>query len=161
MQAGVNYANETHGLDVVLQVEFAGGGYNRPAGRAAVETLHAAGADILFFSAGGETDWGAIAMAEELEIPVIAASNVAFMAPETIVAQMRKLKDPVVTQVLWDLYYGRPVAGVGDHGLTDGTAGLTPTALTEDFFGAELLARVDELVERMMSGELYVPQNMF
>jgi len=159
-EAGVAYAQQESGREAAVKIEYVGNGFNRQGGKETAAALYNAGCDILFFCAGGETDWGALETAKALGKPCVTAGHTSYIAPDSVVAEVLKSKDPVITAIYQDLYYGRPAGGARVHGLIDGTAGLAKTALTEEFFGNELLTKLDALNEKIKAGEIVIPQTV-
>ncbi|MDR2524712.1 MAG: BMP family ABC transporter substrate-binding protein [Oscillospiraceae bacterium] len=157
--AGVEYAAKEMQRVIEMRVEYAGNGYNRTKGQDTARLLYNSGCDIIYCSAGGETDWGALEIAKELNKPVVTAGHTSYIAPGSVVAEVLKSKDPVLTEIINGLYYGTMKGGqILDHGLTDGTAGFAKTALTDEFFGAEILAQLDAVIEKIKNNEIVIPQ---
>ncbi|MDR1927206.1 MAG: BMP family ABC transporter substrate-binding protein [Oscillospiraceae bacterium] len=157
--AGVAFAEQETGKKIETRVEYVGNGYNRTGGRNSANVLYNSGCDMIYICAGGETDWGALEAAKALGKPCITAGHTSYIAPENVVGEVLKNKDPVVTEILDGLYYGTLKGGqVLDRGLGAGSSGFVRTGLTEEFFGAALLAQLEDVIARIESGEIKVPQ---
>jgi basic membrane protein A len=158
-RAGVEYAAKELGKEIATVVEYVGNGFNRTGGKEKAVALYNAGCDILYLCAGGETDWGALETAKALGKPVVTAGHASYIAPESVVGEVLKSKDPVITGIYQKLLYGEKVSGVQDHGLNDGSTGFAKTKLSDTFFGAPLLTKLDSVVEKIKTGEIVIPQN--
>ncbi|MDR2647564.1 MAG: BMP family ABC transporter substrate-binding protein [Oscillospiraceae bacterium] len=156
-EAGVAYASAEMGKEITPQIIYVGNGYNRTGGKEKATELYEDGCDILYFCAGGETDWGAIDAAKTQGKYCVTAGHTAYIAPGNVVGEVLKAKDPVLTSILAGLLDGTLKGGqVLDHGLNDQSAGFVKTALSDSYFGAELLAELDGVAAKIQSGEIQI-----
>ncbi|MDR3314518.1 MAG: BMP family ABC transporter substrate-binding protein [Oscillospiraceae bacterium] len=160
-RAGVAYAEQELGKTIETRIEYVGNGFDRTGGKNTANLLYNSGCDLIYICAGGETDWGALEAAKAQQKPCITAGHTSYIAPESVVAEVLKSKDPVLTAVLNGLYYGTMERGqVLDHGLNDGSTGLAKTALTDAFFGDALLKELEAVTAQIQSGAIQVPQDL-
>ncbi|MDR2753192.1 MAG: BMP family ABC transporter substrate-binding protein [Oscillospiraceae bacterium] len=159
-RAGVAYAEQTLQKTVEIKTEYVGNGFDRTGGKNGAAALYNSGCDILYLCAGGETDWGALETAAERGKPVVTAGHTSYLAPGSVVGEVLKSKDPVIKGIFEALLQGEQVQGVQNHGLTDGTTGFKPTALSEEFFGKDLLLKLDDVVKEIKSGAIAIPQDL-
>ncbi|MDR1464653.1 MAG: BMP family ABC transporter substrate-binding protein [Oscillospiraceae bacterium] len=173
-KAGVAYAAEEAGRDVASAVTYVGNGYNRSGGYdAAKELYETAGCDMLFFCAGGETDWGALDAAKDLDKPCLVAGHNGYISPDSVVGETVKNKDPGMKYILSAISTLRnstdqkaidsAKAGLADLRtvrLDSPLTGWNKTALSDSFFGQAVLDDAAAVWQKIQSGEISIPQQI-
>ncbi len=125
------------------------------AGKTAANNMVAQNADVIFHAAGG-AGLGVIDACKEAKIWAIGVdSDQSKVAPETILTSAMKRVDNACYDVAKEAAEGKVSAGVKTYSLTDEGVDLAPTT---DNIDPELLKEVQEVKEKIISGEITVPK---
>lgn len=130
---------------------------NPALGQQLAESMYNQGADIVYAVAGG-TGAGVIQAAEDLDRYAIGVdSNQDDIAPGHVLTSMLKHTDVAVTTLLQDYAEGEFPGGEAlEFGLEEGGVGLTDFEFTAEQIGQEAIARIDELEQQVIDGEIEV-----
>lgn len=153
-KAGVKYANP----DVEVLSQYAGA-FDKPAiGRSIAESMYQQGADIIFHAAG-DTGNGMIEVAREqnkFAIGVDKDQNPD--APDHVITSAMKRVDSAMYHIAEDLKAGKfPGGTTVTYGLAEGGVDIAPTS--DKHVPKEILDEVETLKQKIISGEIVVPQN--
>ena len=80
-----------------------------------------------------------------------------YVAEGRVLTSMIKRVDEAVYSTIKDVLDGSFSAGLKVYDLEGGGVGLSPMTYTKDAFGAENLGKVEEMSEKIVSGEIVVP----
>ena len=124
------------------------------AGKTAVNTMVTKGADVVFHAAGG-TGLGVIDGCKENGIWAIGVdSDQSVVAPDTILTSAMKRVDNACYDEAKEILEGGFTQGIQTFTLADGGVDIAPTT---DNIDPEVLKKVDEVKEKIISGEIEVP----
>lgn len=128
-------------------------------GKTSANTEITNGADIIFHAAGG-TGLGVIEACREAEgvyaIGVDSDQAATIPAPETIITSAMKRVDNAVFDTVEALINGTLESGVHTYDLAAGGVDIAPT---RDLLPDEVIAAVEEVKEKIVSGEVTVPSS--
>lgn len=158
-KAGVDYAAKEKGTDIEVLSQYVGDFSDAQKGKSITATMYQNGADVVFHAAGGAGE-GVIEAAKEADKWVIGVDrDQSDRAPENVLTSAMKNGDVAVYQVVKDMQEGKFEGGKTiELGLADGGAvGIAPTS--DKNVKAEILKAVDEISEKIISGEIKVPYN--
>ncbi|MFO7171962.1 MAG: BMP family ABC transporter substrate-binding protein [Bacillota bacterium] len=155
----VGYEEGAHYIDPEVQViaTYSNNFGDPTLGRELALAQMEQGADIVYHVAGG-TGAGVIAAAQERGVYAIGVdSDQDGMAPGHVLTSMLKRVDVAVYDVIKRLAEGTLEAGATlRYGLDVGAVGLSEMKYTRDKIPAEYLAKVEELKQKIISGEIVV-----
>lgn len=158
-KAGVDYAAKEKGTDIEVLSQYVGDFSDAQKGKSITATMYQNGADVVFHAAGGAGE-GVIEAAKEADKWVIGVDrDQSDRAPENVLTSAMKNGDVAVYQVVKDMQEGKFEGGKTiELGLADGGAvGIAPTS--DKNVKPEILKAVDEISEKIISGEIKVPYN--
>lgn len=125
------------------------------AGKTAANNMIADGADVIFHAAGG-TGLGVIDACKEAGIWAIGVdSDQSVVAPDTILTSAMKRVDIACYEEAKATLEGTIEPGVKTFSLADAGVDLAPTV---DNLDQEVLQKVNEVKEKIISGEIVVPK---
>lgn len=125
------------------------------AGKTAANTMIAGGADVIFHAAGG-TGLGAIDACKEAKIWAIGVdSDQSSVAPDTILTSALKRVDNAVFEESKAAVDGKYESGVKTFELKDEGVDIAPTT---DNLPEEVVTKVKEIKDKIISGEIKVPK---
>ena len=125
-------------------------------GKTNANTAITNGADIIFHAAGA-TGLGVIEACQEAGIKAIGVdSDQSSIAPDTIITSAMKRVDISVYDSVVALMDGTLEGGVKTYDLAAGGVDIAPT---QDLLPEEVIKAVDEVKEKIISGEITVPSN--
>ena len=151
-EAGVKYVNP----DIAVLSDYVGGFSDTATAKAIATTMNQKGADIIFHAAGAAGK-GLFTAAEENKFMAIGVnSNQNEEAPDYIVASMLKNADVAAFHVIQDVIEGTFAPGQHILGLKEDGVGYTVEGSSIQV-PAEIIAKVDEVKEKVISGEIVVP----
>lgn len=156
-RAGVAATNP----DAVVLANYTGSFDNVAMGKQVTQDLLAKGADVVYHAAGsdgmGVIQAGKEARAAGKQVYIIGVdSDQSHLAPDTVLTSMMKRVDLTVYMAARDLVQGTFKGEDLSLGLKEG--GVTYAPVRVDFPGkAEALRKVEELREKVISGEIKVP----
>lgn len=114
------------------------------------------GADVLYHAAGG-TGMGVIAAAKEKGVYAIGVdSDQDGVAPGTVLTSMLKNIDVAVYDTIKSVVDGNFKPGVAVYGIKENGVGTTNFEYTKDIIGKEKIAKIQEIKEKITSGEIVV-----
>lgn len=142
---------------VIMPAKYTGDWVNVDLAKAAASLLFDQGADIVYHAAGRAGLGVLDAAKEKKKFGIGVDSNQDDVAPGHVLTSMVKRVDEAVYSTIRDLYAGNFTAGVEVYDLKEGGVGLTEMQFTRDQVGPEVLAKVDEIKEKIISGEISVP----
>ena len=126
------------------------------AGKTAVNTMVTKGADVVFHAAGG-TGLGVIDGCKENGIWAIGVdSDQSPLAPETILTSALKRVDNACYDATKKAILGTLEGGVATYDLAAGGVDIAPS---QDLIAPEVITAVDEVKEKIISGEVVVPDD--
>jgi len=143
--------------DVEVQVAYANTFGDPATGQQMAEAMFENGADIVYQVAGG-TGLGVIQAAEAAGHYAIGVdTDQDGLAPGHVLTSMIKRVDVAVADVV-EAYAGGSLEGgqVRNYSLADNGVGLSEMIHTRDLLPADYLARIDELREGIISGDIVV-----
>lgn len=150
--AGVLDANP----DATVQQFNANSFADSAAGKTAANTAITNGADIVFHAAG-LTGLGVIEACQEAGKYAIGVdSDQSPIAPNTIITSAMKRVDNAVEDTVASLVAGTLEGGVKTYDLSVGGVDIAPT---QDLLPAEVVSAVEEVKEKIMNGDIVVPEN--
>lgn len=124
------------------------------AGKTAANNMVADGADVIFHAAGG-TGLGVIDACKEAGIWAIGVdSDQSPLAPETIITSAMKRVDNACYDVAEAVANGTLENGVKTYSLSDAGVDIAPTTTN---LSDDVLTKVNEVKEKIISGEITVP----
>ena len=125
-------------------------------GKSNANTMITNKADIIFHAAGG-TGLGVIQACQEAGIKAIGVdSDQSSIAPDTVITSAMKRVDNAVYDSAKSIVEGTYAAGVITYDLSMGGVDIAPTT---DLLDDETIAAVNEVKEKILSGEVKVPTN--
>ncbi len=155
--AGVKAANPDA---EVLPAKYTYDWNNVDKAKVAAEQLYASGADIIYHAAG-RAGLGMIrAAGEQKKFAIGVDSDQDYLEPGNVLTSMIKRVDESVFQTIKDLKEGKFTAEKKVYDLASGGVGLSEMTHTKDIVGAENLKKLEEFKEKIISGEITVPQTM-
>nr|WP_307775882.1 BMP family ABC transporter substrate-binding protein [uncultured Cetobacterium sp.] len=115
------------------------------------------GADVIYHAAGG-TGMGVIAAAKEKGVYAIGVdSNQDGVEPGTVLTSMLKNVDVAVFDTIESLTKNNEFkSGVAVYGVKENGVGTTEFEFTKDIIGADNIAKIQEIKEKITSGEIVV-----
>lgn len=123
------------------------------AGKSAAITMFTNGADIVYHAAGG-TGIGVIEAAKDQGKYAIGVDiDQAYVAPEAVLTSAMKRVDNAVYDISKQVQDGNVTKGVITYDLSSGGVGLAPT---QDLLTEEVIAYVEDLEAKIISGEIVV-----
>ncbi len=154
-EAGAKTANP---IVEVLPAKYTGSWDNVDYAKVAAAGLINAGADIVYHAAG-RAGLGVISAAKEKGVWAIGVdSDQDGIAEGSVLTSMIKRVDQAVYQTIKDLKDGAFTPGDKIYDLKAGGVGLSEMRFTKDKIGAENLAKVKEISDKISSGEIMVPK---
>lgn len=142
--------------DVTILQNNANSFADTAAGKTAANNMIADGADVIFHAAGG-TGLGVIDACKEAGIWAIGVdSDQSAVAPDTILTSAMKRVDNVCYDEAQAVLEGKYEPGVQTFSLVDGGVDIAPTV---DNIDAEVLKKVEEVKEKIVSGEVEVAKD--
>lgn len=113
------------------------------------------GADVIFHAAGA-TGLGVIEACQEQGVKAIGVDqDQSSIAPDTVITSAMKRVDNAVYEAVEELIKGEFTSGVHTFDLEHGGVDIAPTT---DNLSDDVIAAVDEVKEKIISGEIVVPQ---
>jgi basic membrane protein A and related proteins len=126
-------------------------------GKAAATVLFNQGADIVYHAAG-RAGMGVIEAAREQgKFAIGVDSDQDDVAPGSVLTSMVKRVDVAVYETIKDAVEGRFSGGTREYDLALNGVGLTEFRHTKDKIGEENLRKLEEVRQRIVSGEITVP----
>ena len=148
--AGAKDANP----DVTVQQFNANSFADSATGKTMANTAITNGADIVF-QAAGATGLGVIEACQEAGVYAIGVdSDQSSIAPNTVLTSAMKRVDNAVYEAVQELIDGTLEGGVKSFDLAAGGVDIAPS---QDLIAPEVITAVDEVKEKIISGEVVVP----
>ncbi|WP_455718079.1 BMP family lipoprotein, partial [Anaerosporobacter sp.] len=125
------------------------------AGKAATNQMFTNGADVVFHAAGG-TGNGVIEAAKEqgkYAIGVDIDQN--YLAPENVITSAMKRCDNAIYKIVEKMTKGEDIKGIQTFGLDNDGVDIAPT---DTLLPDDVKAKVAEVKEKILSGEIVVPE---
>lgn len=143
--------------DVKVLVAYSNDFGDPTKGQQLAQSMFDQGADIVYAVAGG-TGAGVIQAAKDANHYAVGVdTNQDGMAPGNVLTSMLKKTDVAMETVLADYAAGKfPAGKTINLGLKQDGVGLTDFEFTRDAIGEDTIARIDELKERIISGDIVV-----
>jgi len=152
---GVKYADEQKGTTTEIVNKYIGNGYNPEVGEQMATELYAEGCDILFVAVCGESGEGAMKVVKDSGKSCVVLGDIAPLAPDAVILTVKKANDLSVYDVLTKITNGTLKGGEKySYGIEDGFAGFEENDQNEVKLGAELLAEINEISQKIVSGEI-------
>lgn len=124
-------------------------------GKSSAVNMITEGADIIFHAAGG-TGRGVIDACVENDVYAIGVdSDQSPLAPEHIITSAMKRVDVATYDVSKDVLEGTLEAGIRVYDMTTGGVDIAPTT---DLLTDEVIAKVEEVKQQILDGEVEVPK---
>lgn len=144
----------------VLPAKYTGDWSNVDKGKAAAQLLFGSGADIVYHAAGKAGE-GVIAAAKDAGKYAIGVDkDQDDLEQGFVLTSMVKHVDEAVYQTVKDVQDGKFTAGDKIYDLKNKGVGLSEMKFTKDKIGAENLKKVQEISDKIVSGEIKVPATM-
>ncbi|MDO5425116.1 MAG: BMP family ABC transporter substrate-binding protein [Eubacteriales bacterium] len=141
--------------DITIQQFNANSFADSATGKTNANTAITNGADIVFHAAGA-TGLGVIEACKEAGKWAIGVdSDQSSIAPETIITSAMKRVDNSVYDCVEELINGELEGGIKTYDLAAGGVDIAPT---QDLLPEEVITAVEEVKEKIISGEITVPQ---
>lgn len=155
-QAGVMYGAKELGKDITYDFALAESFNDTAKGKAMAQKMYTDGADVIFHAAG-QTGAGAIEAAKEMDKMIIGVDlDQNWLAPENVITSALKNVGTAVYNVTERIMNGEELGGTNvTMGLSEGGVGIAPSS--DKHLSAELLAKVDELQQKIIAGDIAVP----
>ena len=113
------------------------------------------GADVIFHAAGA-TGLGVIEACQEAKIKAIGVdSDQSSIAPDTVITSAMKRVDNAVYETTEELIQDKLESGIHEYDLAHGGVDIAPTT---DLLSDDVIAAVDDVKEKISSGEVVVPK---
>jgi len=142
--------------DIKIQQFNANSFADSATGKTNANTAITNGADIIFHAAGA-TGLGVIEACKEAGIYAIGVdSDQSSVAPNTVITSAMKRVDIAVYDTVKSLIDGNLESGVKTYDLSAGGVDIAPT---QDLLPEDVISAVDEVKEKVISGEVKVPSN--
>lgn len=131
--------------------------FNDPVrGKEGALTQISQGADVLYHAAGG-TGLGVIEAAKEKGVYAIGVdSDQDDVAPGVVLTSMNKNVDIALYDAVKELKDGNFTPGIYEMGVAENGVGITELKYTADIIGKENLNRLEEIKNKIVSGEIKV-----
>ncbi|RVU55249.1 BMP family lipoprotein [Anaerosphaera multitolerans] len=159
-KAGVDYGAKELGKEIEIMSQYVGNFSDVQKGKAITNQMYQQGADIVFHAAGGAGD-GVIEAAKEQDKWAIGVDkDQSEMAPDNVLTSAMKNANVAIYDLIESLVNGEEFEGGTTIylGLKDqGAVGIAPTSDTH--VPQEILDKVKEIEEKIISGEIVVPAN--
>ncbi len=140
--------------DITVQQFNANSFADSATGKTMANTAITNGADIVF-QAAGATGLGVIEACQEAGVYAIGVdSDQSSIAPSTVLTSAMKRVDNAVYNAVEELMDGSLEGGVQSFDLAAGGVDISPT---QDLIAPEVISAVDEVKEKIVSGEIVVP----
>ena len=150
--AGAKDANP----DVTVQQFNANSFADSATGKTMANTAITNGADIVF-QAAGATGLGVIEACQEAGVYAIGVdSDQSSIAPNTVLTSAMKRVDNAVYEAVQELIDGTLEGGVKTFDLAAGGVDIAPS---QDLISEDVIAAVDEVKEKIISGDVVVPND--
>jgi basic membrane protein A and related proteins len=124
------------------------------AGKAATIQMYTNGADVVFQAAGGTGNGVIEAAKEQGKYAIGVDKDQSYLAPENILTSAMKRCDNAIYDLIEKMTKGEEVSGIQTYGMENGGVDIAPTT---DLLTDEVLAKVKEVKEKILSGEIVVP----
>ncbi|MDQ0509035.1 Purine nucleoside receptor A [Aedoeadaptatus ivorii] len=159
-KAGVDQAAKEKGQEIQFVSQYVGNFSDAAKGKSIATNMYQQGADVVFHASGGAGD-GVIEAAKDQDKWAIGVDrDQNDIAPDNVLTSAMKRADSAVYKVLEGLSKGEDFPG-GENlsfGLKDGdTVDIAPTS--DKNVKPEILAKIDALKEKIVSGEIKVPSS--
>ena len=142
--------------DVKIQQFNANSFADSATGKTNANTAITNGADIVFHAAGA-TGLGVIEACKEAGVYAIGVdSDQSSIAPETVITSAMKRVDNAVYDTVESLIAGTLESGVHTYDLSVGGVDIAPT---QDLLSDDVIAAVEDVKAKIISGEVVVPSN--
>lgn len=142
--------------DVKIQQFNANSFADSATGKTNANTAITNGADIVFHAAGA-TGLGVIEACKEANVYAIGVdSDQSSIAPQTIITSAMKRVDNAVYDTVESLIAGTLESGVRTYDLSVGGVDIAPT---QDLLPEDVIAAVEDVKAKIISGEVVVPSN--
>ena len=154
--AGVQYGAKELGKEIPCEYQLAESFSDSAKGKAIAQKMYTDGVDVIFHAAG-QTGSGAIEAAKEMNKMIIGVDlDQNWMAPDNVITSALKNVGNAVYNVTERVMNGEQLGGTNViMGLAEGGVGLAPSS--DKHLSAELLAKVAELEQKIIDGEIVVP----
>ncbi len=153
--AGALHANPEVEL---LPAKYTGDWDNVDKGKVAANVLYSGGADIVYHAAG-RAGLGVIrAAADNGKYAIGVDSDQDSEEPGSVLTSMIKGVDNAVFQTIDDVVNGSFSGGAVLYDLAAGGVGVSPMTHTKEDVGEENLAKLDEVKQAIIAGEIVVPK---
>lgn len=119
-------------------------------------SMYAQGVDIIYPVAGGSGTGLFEAAKEQNKFAFGINDDQDAMAEGLVLTSMLKRVDVAVYDTIKSAVEGAFEAGVKEYGLSNGGIGLTEMVYTKDIIGSENIQKLDELKQKIISGEIEV-----
>lgn len=141
--------------DVTVQGMNANSFADAATGKSDANSMITNGADVIFHAAGG-TGLGVIEACQEAGIYAIGVdSDQASIAPETVITSAMKRVDSAVYDTVEKALNGEFVSGITTYDLSSEGVDIAPT---QDLLTDDVIAAVDDVKAKIISGEIVVPK---
>ena len=142
--------------DITVQQFNANSFADSATGKTMANTAITNGADIVF-QAAGATGLGVIEACQEAGVYAIGVdSDQSSIAPNTVLTSAMKRVDNAVYTTVEELIAGTLEGGVQSFDLAAGGVDIAPS---QDLIAPEVISAVDEVKEKIISGEIVVPED--
>lgn len=125
------------------------------AGKAAAVQMFTNGADVVFHAAGGSGNGVIEAAKEQGKYAIGVDVDQAHLAPENIITSAMKRSDNAIYNLVEKISKGEETHGTYIYGMDNGGVDIAPTT---DLLPEEVIAKVQEVKEKILAGEIVVPE---
>lgn len=151
-RAGVRYGNK----DVEILSQYAESFTDAAKGKSIANSMYQQGADIVFHAAGGVGDGLIEAAKEQGKWAIGVDRDQNYLAPDNVLTSAMKRVDNAMFNITKELTEGVWKGGqTVSYGLAEGGVDIAPTSSMH--VPADLLAEVEAVKARIISGEIVVP----
>ncbi|GHU83215.1 BMP family ABC transporter substrate-binding protein [Clostridia bacterium] len=154
---GVIYVNKTDNKKVKFAIDYVGTSYDRKGGYAMAEKFYNDGNDVVFTTGGAETGGGAVFAAKTLGKQIITVGNMYYIAPDDVIAAVKKAVDTNTYDVVMGVFTGAIKGGDKTAaGIDSEKVGFISSPQAEKYLGEDLISEIDEISQKLISGEIEV-----
>ncbi|MCK4546749.1 MAG: BMP family ABC transporter substrate-binding protein [Candidatus Eisenbacteria sp.] len=153
---GAKYVNPDTDVFIAYVGSHTGAFHDPVRGKSLAISQFDRGAEVVFHAAGSSGNGVIDAAAERGLYAIGVDANQNYVAPGSVLTSMIKRVDVAVFRTIEEVVHGRFKGGLREFGLADDGVGYALDEHNRDVITPEMLARVEELKRKIVSGEIRV-----